>query len=144
MMRLDSIAGLANHAQEVFEHLKSDVAGFFGMKLPACSFIPKNQAMMRLDSIAGLANHAQEVFEHLKSDVAGFFGMKLHAGHVSALDDRRERLSVRRDGDRVARYRRDVAVREIHLRLVCDAVDDSSFLPQVERVPANVRNFHAV
>ena len=42
--------------------------------------------------------------------------MELHAGHLTALHDRRERLAVRRDRDRVAGDRRDVAVREVDLR----------------------------
>src|SRR5215470_6721392 len=99
------------------------------------------QAMMRFDSM-NLSGEAQKIPEHLESHVAGFLWMELHACDVAALDDRRERLAMRRHGYRVAGDGRHEAVREVHLRAVGDAIDDGVLVLKVERVPSDMWDFY--
>src|SRR5262245_6174288 len=71
------------------------------MPLTTCPSRTSRQAMMRFDSMK-LPGDAQKIPEHLETHVAGFLGMELHAGDVAALDDRCERLAMRRHGHGVA------------------------------------------
>ena len=66
--------------------------------------------------------------------------MKLHACHATALDDGGERLPVHGDRHGIGRDRGREAVREVHLRPRCDAVDDRIDAFDVERVPSDVRD----
>src|SRR2546423_1737447 len=103
MMRLESIRGL--------------VIGEFGdlvIEGPCRAAIASSLSRRELD----------EVPENRQADVARLLRMKLDAGDLAALDDRGEPLAVLGDGDGVGGDRARIAVREIHLRAVGDAVDD--------------------
>src|SRR5262245_40282375 len=79
-------------------------------------------AMMRFESTS--ARQLEEVAEDSQADVARLLGMELHAGDVAALHDRRERFPVLGHRRRGASDRSDIAVREVHLRAIVDAVED--------------------
>src|SRR3974390_3368074 len=68
--------------------------------------------------------------------------MELHTGDVAALHDRREWLAVSGHRDGIAGNGCDETVREIHLRAVNDAIDDGTFVLEVERVPPDVWDFY--
>src|SRR2546423_7112363 len=75
--------------------------------------------------------------------LARFFGMELHARDLPALNDGRERLAMLCRGHRVGGDWRNEAVSEVDLRSRRDAFNDGSVAPEVERVPADVRDLHA-
>jgi hypothetical protein len=66
--------------------------------------------------------------------------MELHASHLRALHDGGKRLAVFCDGRRVAGDRCNIAVREVHLRLVGNAVKNRRLALQRESIPADVRD----
>src|SRR3954470_18563831 len=95
--------------------------------LTTCPLRTSRHAMMRLDNmfaLTSLSSQLHEVAKNLQADQARFLRMKLHAADVPALHDRRERFPVLGDRDTIAGDRRDVAVREVHLRAALDAVRD--------------------
>src|SRR5688572_11268739 len=68
--------------------------------------------------------------------------MELHAEDVVALDDRRERVRMRRRGDAFDGDRRGVRVREVDLRAGGQSLEQArSAAAEVERVPSHVRHF---
>src|SRR5262245_63054344 len=116
--------------------------------------------MIRLDNIRSCSDAAEreqaesgpsrvsarslhEIAKDSQTDAGRLLGVELHARDVPALDDRGERLTVLGDRHGVGGDWRDVAVREIDLRLAAHARGNPRVAPDRQRVPTDVRHLHA-
>src|SRR6185295_9046965 len=89
-------------------------------------------------------SQVQKIPQHPQSNVTGLLWMKLDTRDLSVLDHRCERLAVLGDRHRVARDRYDVAVREVDLRAVRNAIDDRRLAVDGKAVPTHMRHFHVL